>query len=61
MVWGMLSRPTLGTLIPMDGRLDSRAYLSIVARPFMAAVSPITEGDCHQDNTPGHKGRIDMD
>lgn len=54
----MFSWHTLGSLISVDGRLDSRAYLRIVADhdyPFMAADYLMAEGPILQDKAPYHK------
>ncbi len=44
MVWGIFSWHTLGILVPIEHRLSTTAYLSIVAdhvHPFMTIVLPI--------------------
>ncbi len=47
MVWGIFSWHTLGTLVPIEHRLNATAYLSIVVdhvHPFMTTVYPSSEG-----------------
>lgn len=61
MVLGVFSWHTLAPLIPMDGWLDSRVYLSIEqVHHFMVAVNPMAEGHYQQDNAPWDKGHIVM-
>ncbi len=64
MVWGIYSCNTLGRLVPIEHRLNSTAYLSIVAdhvHPFMTTVYPSSDGYFQQDNTPYHKSQIFSD
>ncbi|GBM15469.1 hypothetical protein AVEN_142127-1 [Araneus ventricosus] len=52
-VWGMFSLHILGPLIPVEGTLNSYAYLYIVANqvhPYMATVYPANDGMFQQDN-----------
>ena len=61
MVWGILSRHTLGPLVPLEHRLNATAYLSIViahVHPFMTTVYPSSDGYFQQDNAPCHKAHI---
>jgi len=61
MVLGMFSWHTLGPLVPIGHRFNARAYLSIVSdhvHPFMATMSPSSDGYFQQDNVPFHKARI---
>ncbi|KAG1932899.1 hypothetical protein F2P79_020886 [Pimephales promelas] len=60
-VCGMFSWHTLGPLVPIGHRLNATAYLSIVSdhvHPFMATMSPSSDGYFQQDNAPYHKARI---
>ncbi|GBL85077.1 hypothetical protein AVEN_221308-1 [Araneus ventricosus] len=53
MVWVMFSLHALGPLIPVEGTLNSCAYLSIVAdqvHPYLATVYPANDGVFQQDN-----------
>ncbi len=46
MVWGIFSWHTLGSLVPIEHRLNATAYLSIVAdyvHPFMTTVYPSSD------------------
>ncbi len=46
MVWGIFSWHTLGPLVPIEHRLNTTAYLSIVAdhvHPFMTTVYPSSD------------------
>ncbi len=46
MVWGVFSWHTLGPLVPIEHRLNTTVYLSIVAdhvHPFMTTVSPSSD------------------
>ncbi len=46
MVWGIFSWHTLGTLVPIEHRLNATAYLSIVGdhvHPFMTTVYPSSD------------------
>ncbi|GBL88493.1 hypothetical protein AVEN_159081-1 [Araneus ventricosus] len=52
-VWGIFSWHYLDPLIPLEGNLNSCAYLSIVAdqvHPYMATVYPANDGVFQQDN-----------
>ncbi len=47
MVWGIFSWHTLGLLVSIEHRLNTTAYLSIVAdhvHPFMITVYPSSDG-----------------
>ncbi len=64
MVWGVFSWHTLGPLVPIEHRLNTTAYLSIVAdhvHPFMTTVYPSSDGYFQQDNAPCHKAQIISD
>ncbi len=64
MVWGIFSWHTLGSLVPIEHRLNATAYLSIVAdhvHPFMTTVYPSSDGYFQQDNAPSHKDHIISD
>ncbi len=53
MVWGIFSWHTLGPLVPIEHRLNTTVYLSIVAdyvHPFMTTVYPSSDGYFQQDN-----------
>jgi len=53
MVLGMFSWHTLGPLVPIGHHLNATAYLSIVSDhvpPFMATMSPSSDGYFQQDN-----------
>ncbi len=61
MVWGIFSWHTLGSLVPIEHRLNTTAFLSIVAdhvHPFMTTVYPSPDGYFQQDNAPCHKAQI---
>ncbi len=61
MVWGIFSWYTLGPLVPIEPRLNSTSYLSIVAdhvHPFMTTVYPSSDGFFQQDIAPCHKAQI---
>ncbi len=63
-VWGIFSWHTLGSLVPIEHRLNATAYLSIVAdhvHPFMTTVYPSSDGYFQQDNAPCHKAQIISD
>ncbi len=64
MVWGIYSWHTLDPLIPIELRLNTTVYLSIVAdhiHPFMTTVNPSSDDYFQQDNTPCHKAQIISD
>ncbi len=64
MVSGIFSWHTLGPLVPIEHRLNTTAYLSIVAdhvHPFMTTVYPSSDGYFQQDNAPCHKAQIISD
>ncbi len=55
MVLGVFSWHTLGPLVPIEHRLNTTAYLSIVAdhvHPFITTVYPSSDGYFQQDNAP---------
>ncbi len=59
MVWGIFSWHTLGPLVPIEHRLNSTDYLSIVddhVHPFMTTVYPSSDGYFQQDNAPCSNG-----
>ncbi len=61
MVRGIFSWHTLGPLIPIEHRLNTTDYLSIVAdhvHPFMTTVYPSSDGYFQQDNAACHKAQI---
>ncbi len=61
MVRGIFTWHTLGSLVPIEHRLNTTDYLSIVAdhvHPFMTTVS---DGCFQQDNAPCHKAQIISD
>ncbi len=61
MVWGIFSCHTLGPFVPIEHRLNTTAYLSIVAdhiHPFMTTVYPSSDGYFQQDIAPRHKAQI---
>ncbi len=63
MMWGIFSWHTLGLLVPIEHRLNSAAYLSIVAdhvHPFMTTVYHLLMY-FQQDNAPCHKAQIISD
>ncbi len=50
-----------GLLVPIEHRLNTTAYLSIVANhvhPFMTTVYPSSDGYFQKDNAPCHKAQI---
>ncbi len=54
----------LAHLVPIEHRLNSTAYLSIVAdhvHPFMTTVYPSSDSYFQQDNAPCHKAQIISD
>ncbi len=64
MMWGIFSWHTLGPLVSTEHRLNTTAYLSIVAdhvHPFMTTVCPASDGYFQQDNAPCHKAQIISD
>ncbi len=64
MVWGILSLHTLGPLVPIEHRLNTTAYLSIVADyfyAFMTTAYSYSDGYIQQDNAPCHKAQIISD
>ncbi len=64
MVWGIFSWHTLCPLVPIEHRLNTTAYLSIVADhvlPFMTTVYPSYDGYFQQDNAPCHEAQIISD
>ncbi len=64
MVWGIYSWHTLDPLVPIEHRLNSTVYLSIVAdhvHPFMTTVNPSSDEYFQQDNAPCHKAQITSD
>ncbi len=64
MVWGIFSWHTLGLLVPIEHRLSTTAYLSIVANhvhPFMTTLYPSSDGYFQQDNAPCLKAQIISD
>ncbi len=64
MVWGIFSWHTLGTLVPIEHRLNATVYLSIVAdhvHLFMTTVYPSSDDYFQQDNAPCHKAQIISD
>ncbi len=64
MVWGIFSWYTLGPLVPIEHRLNTTAYLSIVAdhvHPFMTTVYPSSDSYFQQDNAQCHKAQIISD
>ncbi len=63
MVWGIFSWHTLGSLVPIEHRLNTTVYLSIVAdhvHPFMTTVYHLLMY-FQQDNAPCHKAQIISD
>ncbi|GBN91772.1 hypothetical protein AVEN_21218-1 [Araneus ventricosus] len=61
MVWVMFSCHALGPLIPVEGTLNSCAYLSIVAyqvHPYMATVYLANDGVFQQDNVTFRVSKI---
>ncbi len=67
MVWGIFSWHTLGPLEQIEHRLNTTAYLSIVAdhvHPFMTTVYPSSDGYFQQDNVTklksSQKGFLNM-
>ncbi len=64
MVWEIFLWPTLGPLVPIEHRLNTTAYLSIVVdqvHPFMTTVYPSSDSYFQQDNAPCHKAQIISD
>ncbi len=63
MVWGIFSWHTLGLLVPIEHRLISTAYLSIVdhVHHFMTTVYTSSDGYFQQDNAPCNKAQIISD
>ncbi len=64
MVCGIFSWHTLGPLIPIEHRLNTTAYMSIVAdhvHLFMTTVYPSSDSYFQQDNAPCHKAQIISD
>ncbi len=64
MVWGIFSWHTLGPLVPIEHRLNTMAYLSIVAdhvHPFMTTVYPSSDDYFQRDKAPCHKAQIISD
>ncbi len=64
MVWGIFSWHTLCPLVPIEHRLNTTAYLSIVAdhvHPFMTTVYPSSDDYFQQDNASCHKAQIISD
>ncbi len=63
MVWGVFSWHTLGPLVPIEHRLNTTVYLSIVSdhvHPFMTTVYHLLMY-FQQDNAPCHKAQIISD
>ncbi len=63
-VWGIYSWYTLGTLVPIEYRLNATAYRSIVTDhvyPYMTTLYPFPDGYFQQDNAPCHKAQIISD
>ncbi len=63
-MWGDIFLAHFGPLVPIEHRLNSTAYLSIVAdhvHPFMTTVYPSSDDYFQQDNTPCHKAQIISD
>ncbi len=64
MVWRIYSWHNLGPLLPIEHRLNTTAYPSIVAdhvHPFMTTVYQSSDGYFQQDNAPCHKALIISD
>ncbi len=64
MVWGIFSLDTLCPLVSVEHRLNSTAYLSIVAdhvHPFMTTVYPSSDVYFQQDNAQCNKAQIISD
>ncbi len=64
MVWGIFFGTLWAPLVPIEHRLNSTAYMSIVAdhvHPFMTTVHPSSDGYFQQDNAPCHKAQIISD
>ncbi len=64
MVWGIFAWHTLGSLVPIEHRLNATAYLSNVAdhvHPFMTYLILSSDGYFQQDNAPCHKAQINSD
>ncbi len=54
----------MGPLVPIQHRLNSTVYLSIVGdhvHPFMTTMYPSSDGYFQQDNAPCHKAQIISD
>lgn len=51
MVWRIVSQHSLGTLVPTGHYLNTIAYRSIVADPFMTTVYPSSDVSCHRAQT----------
>ncbi len=63
MLWGIFSWHTLGSLVPIEHRLNTTVYLSIVpdhVHPFMTTVYHLLMY-FQQDNAPCHKAQIISD
>ncbi len=62
MVWGVFSWHTLGPLVPIEHRLNTTVYLSIVdhVHPFMTTVYHLLMY-FQQDNASCHKDQIISD
>ncbi len=64
MVWGIFSWHTLCPLVPIEHRLNTTAYLSIVAdhvHPVLTTVYPSFDGYFQLDNALRHKAQIISD
>ncbi len=63
MVWGIFSWHTLGPLVPIEHRLNTTVYLSIVdhVHPFMTTVYPSSDDYFQQDNAPCYQAQIISD
>ncbi len=64
MVWGIFYWHTLSPLVPNEHRLNTKAYLSIVAdhvHPFKSTVYTSSDGYFQQVNAPCHKAQIISD
>ncbi len=64
MVWGIFSWHALDPLVPIEHRLNTTAYLSIVAdhvHAFMTTVYPSSDDYFQQDNAPCHAAQIISD
>ncbi len=63
-VWGVYSWHTLGLLVPIEHRLNTTAYLSIVAdhvHPFMTTVYLSSDATSSRNNASCHKAQIISD